>query len=369
MSFRLIFCFLLFILSVTACGSTETVTPTATAIAELVETATAVSPTTSTAAATEPEATAVITSEATPTTAVLTEPLWEQRAPLLEPTSETAVAQVGDHIYVIGGYPSSRTSVRTVQMYDAAADSWSLVAPLPGPVNHAMAAAVNGKVYVIGGQSDASGGGPFLDAVFEYDLTADSWTTKALMPTARSGGTAVVIDDKIYVAGGRPPHGQDFAVYDPAADTWQTLPDMPTGRNHLAGAAIAGKFYVVGGRFGSGFQSEMTDALEVFDPATNSWTSQAPMPTVRGGLNAAVVNGCLHVFGGEGSSGVFPQHELYDPTTNTWRSLPDMPTPVHGVTGAAVIADWIHLPGGGTAVGGSSGSTIHQVVQVPMVCG
>lgn len=307
-------------------------------------------------------------SDLPPATAILIDPVWATRAPLLEPNSEMAVAQLGEQIYVIGGYPSSRTSVSTVQVYEAATDSWSLAAPLPGPVNHAMAAAVQGKVYVIGGQSGASGGGPFLDAVFEYDPDSDAWTTKSLMPTARSGGTAVVIDDKIYVAGGRPPHGHDFAVYDPATDTWQTLPDMLTARNHLAGAAIEGKMYVVGGRFGAGFQSDMTDALELFDPAKNSWTSQAPMPTVRGGLNAAVANGCLHVFGGEGSQGVFPQHEVYDPTTDTWHSLPPMPTPVHGVTGAAVIDGWIHLPGGGTAVGGSSGSTIHQVVQATMQC-
>jgi N-acetylneuraminic acid mutarotase len=307
--------------------------------------------------------------EAPTAAAVTADPEWATRAPLPEPNSETAVAQLDDQIYVIGGYPSSRTSVSTVQVYHAATDSWSLAAPLPGPVNHAMAAAVNGKVYVIGGQSGAGGGGPFLDAVFEYDPASDTWTAKSLMPTVRSGGTAVVIDSKIYVAGGRPPHGHDFAVYDPVADTWETLPDMPTDRNHLAGVAIGGKLYVVGGRFGAGFQSDMTDALEIFDPATNTWTSQAPMPTVRGGLNAAAVNGCLHVFGGEGSEGVFPQHEAYDPTTDTWHSLPPMPTPVHGVTGAAVIDGWIYLPGGGTAVGGSSGSTIHQVVQATMHCG
>ncbi|MFZ0548705.1 MAG: hypothetical protein WAM60_24860 [Candidatus Promineifilaceae bacterium] len=41
---------------------------------------------------------------------------------------------------------------------------------------------------------------------------------------------------------------------------------------------------------------------------------------------------------------------------------------MNGVTGTAVIDGWIHLPGGGTAVGGSSGSTIHQVVQTSVAC-
>jgi hypothetical protein len=41
---------------------------------------------------------------------------------------------------------------------------------------------------------------------------------------------------------------------------------------------------------------------------------------------------------------------------------------VHGVTGAAFINDWIHLAGGGTSTGGSSGSTIHQVYRPSLGC-
>jgi N-acetylneuraminic acid mutarotase len=279
-----------------------------------------------------------------------------------------AVAELDGKIYVLGGYPSNRVSVTTVQVYDPAADSWTLGPPLPGPVNHTTAASANGKLYLLGGQSSAAGGGPFLDTVYELDPAVGEWVLKAPMPRARGGGAAAVVDGRIYVAGGRPPHGQDFAVYDPAVDSWTILPDVPTGRNHIAAAAMGGKVYVVGGRFGSGFGSDMTNVLEVFDPQTSSWSTAAPMPTVRGGLNAAVINGCLHVFGGEGGSGMFNQHEVYDPVTDSWFSLPPMATAVHGVTGLAVIGEWIHLPGGGTAVGGSSGSTIHQVVRTEIVC-
>ena len=64
--------------------------------------------------------------------------------------------------------------------------------------------------------------------------------------TARSAGAAAVIGNLIYVAGGRPPRGQDFAVYNTVTDQWTTLPVLPTGRNHLAAAAIGGRIYVVG---------------------------------------------------------------------------------------------------------------------------
>jgi len=162
-------------------------------------------------------------------------PGWTPRAPLLEPNSEFALAQLGPKIYVIGGYPSSRVTVSTVQVYDARSDSWELTTPLPVPVNHGVAATVDGKVYLMGGQANA-GGNPnragFLDIVLEYDPASATWTNKASMPTARSGGAAAVVAGKIYVAGGRPPRGSDFAVYDPSSDSWTTLPDMPTQRNH-----------------------------------------------------------------------------------------------------------------------------------------
>jgi N-acetylneuraminic acid mutarotase len=283
-----------------------------------------------------------------------------------------AVGELDGKIYVIGGYPANRISVATVQVYDPATDSWRLTTPLPMALNHIMAASANGRLYVIGGQPTAEGNGPFVNTVYEYDPAGATWTTRAPMPTARSSGAAAVIDGRIYVAGGRPPRGSDFAVYDPRQNAWRALPNLPTQRNHLAAAAIGGRVYVVGGRFGAGFQSDRTDAVEVYDPAANTWTARAQMPRPRGGVNGLEALGCVHIFGGEGNpdvpSGVFPDHDVYNPQTNTWTKLAPMPIPVHGVTGAAFVNGLIYLPGGGTSIGGSSGSTHHQVYRPSMTC-
>jgi len=297
---------------------------------------------------------------------------WGRRADLPQPNSEISVAELDGRVYVIGGYPSSRITVATVQVYDTSSDSWSLLTPLPTPLNHAMAAGVNGKLYVIGGQTTSDGAGNFVDTVYEYDPMTVGWTRRTPMPTARGAGATAVVGDRIYVAGGRPPRGADFAVYDARANTWTTLPNLPTQRNHLAAAAIGGKVYVVGGRFEGGFQSPQTDAVEVFDPAANTWATRARLPIPRGGVNGLEAMGCLHVFGGEGNnnapSGVYPDHDVYNPLTNTWTRLGPMPIPVHGVTGAAFVDGLIYLPGGGTSEGGSSGSRFHQVYRPPAAC-
>lgn len=300
---------------------------------------------------------------------------WGKRGELVEPNSEMAVAYLDGKIYVVGGYPSTRKSVDTVQVYDVKTDTWSLTTPYPTTINHASAVALDGLLYVIGGQTNAGGRrekSRYVDAVHAYDPKTRKWTPRAPMPTKRSAMAHDVIDGKIYVAGGRPPRGHDFAVYDPKADKWTTLPDLPTQRNHIAAAAIDGRLYVAGGRFGGGFRSEITPALEVYDPATNQWSARRPMSEARGGLNGIAVEGCFHTFGGEhptaGPSGVFPHHEVYNPRTDTWTRLPDMPIPVHGVTGLVYLDGWIHLPGGGIRRGGSSGTTHHQVVRTNMKC-
>ncbi|HEY6199753.1 MAG TPA: kelch repeat-containing protein [Candidatus Binatia bacterium] len=300
---------------------------------------------------------------------------WSLRAPLPAANSETGIAELDGKIYVIGGYPWDRKTVATVLVYDSRADKWQTAAPLPVPLNHVMPAASGGKIYAVGGQTseqsepDKAG---FVNTVYEYDPAANRWTTKAPMPTARSGGAAAVIGDKIYVAGGRPPAGHHFAVYDPSADTWTKLPDLPTQRNHLAAGALDGKIYVFGGRFGGGFQSERTDAVEVYDPKTNSWSKRSKLLKPRGGVNGIFANGCFHLFGGEGNPDhpyhVFPDHDYYDPVKDTWHKLDPMPVAVHGVTGLAFIDGNIHLPGGGLTQGGASGSTIHQVYRPPMSC-
>jgi len=291
---------------------------------------------------------------------------WGTRANLIEANSEMGIAELNGKIYVIGGYPSSRVTVATVQSYDTATDRWSLVAPLPTPVNHLMPVTFNNKLYVIGGQTDANVA--YTNIVQEYDPATNTWRRLANMPTARSSGAAVVIEGRIYVAGGRPPRGADFAVYDPATDTWTALPDLPTQRNHLIAAAHGGKMFVIGGRFEGGFQSQQADAVEIYDPRTNSWSRGASLPKPRGGLNGVEALGCIHTFGGEFATGVHPDHDVYNPVTNTWLSLDPLPIPVHGVTGAAFVNGLIYLPGGGTSQGGTTGSRHHQVYRPNFSC-
>jgi N-acetylneuraminic acid mutarotase len=284
-----------------------------------------------------------------------------------------AVAEVNGKIYVIGGYPANRTVQTTVQVYDIATNAWAMGPRLPEPLHHPVAIGVAGKVYSLGGQRT---GDTNTNRTLVYDPAgAGTWVDLAPMPTPRGAGAAAVIDDKIYVVGGRPPAGNAFEVYDISDNGWTPLADLPgpTNRNHLAATAIGGKIYVAGGRHtGGSFADPMTDSLDIFDPATG-WSTGARMPRPRGGLNGIAAFGCFFTWGGEGGNigepnNVFPDHDVYNPKTNLWTSLPDLPTPIHGVTGAAFVNGLVYMPGGGTQQGGSSGSTLFQVYRPETRC-
>src|SRR5687767_15937922 len=91
---------------------------------------------------------------------------WGTRAGLPVARSRLALAAANGKLYLLGGYPATRVTSRTVQVYDIASDEWTLGPELPAPNNHGMAASVNGKVYLIGGQtSDASDQG-YVNTVY-----------------------------------------------------------------------------------------------------------------------------------------------------------------------------------------------------------
>jgi N-acetylneuraminic acid mutarotase len=127
---------------------------------------------------------------------------------------------------------------------------------------------------------------------------------------------------------------------------------MPTARNHVGVGVVNNKVYVVGGRVGAAWitMASNTDVVEEYDSAADKWSSlRARMPTARSGGASAVWNGRVLYAGGEFQDarmmGAFRALEAYDPVTNTWALLPSMPLPRHGVAGA-VIGNRFHLVSG-----------------------
>ena len=267
---------------------------------------------------------------------------------------ETAAVGVNGKIYVIGGIDVARATVRFVQIYDTATNTWSDGPDLPRALHHANAVTDGSTIYVLGSL------GPSFEAigdVYSWNPATDSqWMTRMAMTAGRERGAAVagVIDGKFYVAGGfRALQASDLLdVYDPGADSWTPLASLPATRDHACGAAIGGALIFAGGRTVQ-TNSPRPDVWS-YSPSSNTWTPQAAMPTGRGGMGCGAINGKLYTAGGEGngaiSSGVFANVEAFDPAANTWASLEPMTNPKHGV-GGAVWNGALYLCGGASQEG------------------
>ena len=145
-----------------------------------------------------------------------------------------------------------------------------------------VAAALNGKMYVVGGFIT---GGGLTSAVEAYDPTTNTWTIKAPIPSPMTYAGAAAIGNKLYFVGGSPNDNNSttglLQIYDSVTNTWSTGASMPTPRTSFVTGVIDGKLYAAGGQ-GPPFAGNPPYAvLEVYDPATNTWTTKTSMATVR----------------------------------------------------------------------------------------
>ena len=77
---------------------------------------------------------------------------------------------------------------------------------------------------------------------------ANTWTTRAQLPTGRSGIAAEVVGDRLYVSGGEIPRlFGEVEVYDLATDRWHSLPLMPDPRHGIFAGVIGSTIYLPGG--------------------------------------------------------------------------------------------------------------------------
>ena len=177
------------------------------------------------------------------------------------------------------------------------------------------------------------------------------WFDRADLPTARQEILPGELDGKIYVIGGWL-DGYSITniveVYDPATNSWSTAAPLPTNRHHCAAVSVDGILYVIGGYTNTTWKSWMpTNITLAYDPISNEWTQRAPMIVGRGEHSAVAYDGKIYVTGGNKQLGaVTPVVEVYDPSADSWTQLASMITPRHHHASAVVDDTLIYVVGG-----------------------
>jgi N-acetylneuraminic acid mutarotase len=128
---------------------------------------------------------------------------------------------------------------------------------------------------------------------------------------------------------------------------------MPTARNGTHAVVESGIIYVMGGYNGATF----IDTVESYNPATNTWNTEAPMLGTKDVPAAGLLGTTIVVAGGANAPGsVTGDTEGYNATTNTWKSLTADPTartgPCNGVINGLLYdaAGYINNAGAATTV-------------------
>ncbi|MCA1628230.1 MAG: fibronectin type III domain-containing protein, partial [Acidobacteria bacterium] len=152
-----------------------------------------------------------------------------------------------------------------------------------------MFVAPNGKVFYAGSTQTTR----YLDT-----SGTGSWTTVANTNFGDRGDQstwAVMYDDgKVLIGGGADPPTATAEVINlnDASPTWRYVAPMAYPRRHSNATLLPdGKVLVTGGTSGPGFNNETSPvyAAEMWDPATESWTTMASMSRMRLYHSAAVL--------------------------------------------------------------------------------
>ena len=204
-----------------------------------------------------------------------------------------------------------------------------------------------------------------VDVVEIYDLVTDRWTAGPPIPTRRGYIGAALVDDRIYVVGGKrirtaeekEATGDDrhFVTHDnlEALDlrtqTWSCLAPLPSPRAAVAATGCRGRIYSIAGvhmdRGGDPF-----NCVDVFDTARGRWERAAPFPVSVWGPAAVTVDDRVYGMGGAGGGVYRGELFVFDPDEDRWAALAPMPTGRSDLS-AVVLGRRIYALGGRVEAG------------------
>jgi hypothetical protein len=226
---------------------------------------------------------------------------WSAIASLPSARQKPGVVSDGTFVWIVGGVDGADTLQNQVWRYDPAANTYNTAyASFTTSVWSPAVAYLNGKIYKIGGCID----GDCTDStnvVEVYDIATNTWSTAAPLPQPIAWSMAIGFNGKVYVAGGVVPlESAKTYAYDPTTNTWDdaAIADLPATDWGATSGIVDGKWSIAGGVYAA----DISNTFLQWNPNTNTWALNDPMPQPRYRTAGGVINNALYVVGGSPGS-------------------------------------------------------------------
>lgn len=226
---------------------------------------------------------------------------------------------------------------------------WRELPAMKVPRGYACAAYVSDAVFVFGGVMEADpkvGFTPPNNAVEKFDFSTLRWSSVTPMPTATLASRCVTLNGRIYVLGGRvvdgvasSGHSNYVQVFDPASNSWSAVARMQRSRAWFGAAVLHGRIYAIGGvgPLTPDLKTGYLDSVEVYEPARDVWTLlDTKLAVHRYMLGVTAQADRIYAAGGQnyrppadqGPSVPYKLIEEFDERQGTFRVRGDLPSPI-----------------------------------------
>ncbi|HQO21149.1 MAG TPA: kelch repeat-containing protein, partial [Acidobacteriota bacterium] len=221
--------------------------------------------------------------------------------------------QWNDKVVVYGGMVEDGSISQTAMVYDPLADTFTAVGGAnPNMTIFEAGAILNDKLYLFGGRPDPADAETLTNQVSILDLNSGTWSAGANLPKAMEMCAAAAYNNKIYIFGGIDNLDDDYInntvyIYDPAANSFTTGPTQDIQKQAYAPLALPyGNYILVDSGYNlwyndtlGGLSGGMLGYMQVYDPATNTFKTEAQRPFGKMRHCAAFVGGNYYSTGGE----------------------------------------------------------------------
>ena len=242
------------------------------------------------------------------------------------------------------------------------ADSFTVVTNMNSPRSGHTATRLNdGRVLIAGGSPGLAPAGitSVLATSELFDPASKSFAQSATMATSRFGHSAVrLLDGRVLVMGGTSDCNTVFCsqtataeLFDPATESFTSTGSMLSARTGFSATLLQdGRILVAGGfsRFCRGSLSSCyLSSAELFDPASGTFSSTGSMTMPRSNATATELNnGMVLIAGGQDNSGPLSTLELFDPAKGIFTLAGNMLTPRRLHSAVALSNGDVFLAGG-----------------------